>query len=130
MLHFKVDIKISLALLASAGCSFAPDPELPQPVAALPETFVESEATGAYAPLGWWRDFDNPTLDALIDSALVSNLDLVEAVARLSRELGQGGVQDPRAVRGTIEGDAGPSCRIKRGAKPLDASEPAIDRRT
>ena len=50
----------ALALLASAGCSLAPDPELPQPVADLPETFVESEAAGAYAPLEWWRDFDNP----------------------------------------------------------------------
>ena len=43
----------ALALLASAGCSLVPDPELPQPVAALPETFVESAATGVYAPLEW-----------------------------------------------------------------------------
>ena len=82
----------ALALLASAGCSFAPDPELPQPVADLPETFLESEAKGVYAPLEWWRDFDNPTLDALIDSALVSNLDLVEAVARVEQARAQSGI--------------------------------------
>lgn len=82
----------ALALLVSAGCSFAPDPEPPQPVAALPETFLESEATGVYAPLEWWRDFDNPTLDALIDSALVSNLDLVEAVARVEQARAQSGI--------------------------------------
>ena len=67
----------ALALLATAGCSFAPAPQLPQPVADLPETFLESEAIGVYAPVEWWRDFDDPTLDTLIDSALVSNLDLV-----------------------------------------------------
>ena len=37
-----------LALLAATGCSFAPSPELPQPVADLPETFLESEETGEY----------------------------------------------------------------------------------
>ena len=81
-----------MALLASAGCSFAPDPQLPRPVADLPETFLESEVIGAYAPLEWWRDFNNPTLDALIDSALVSNLDLVEAVARVEQARAQSGI--------------------------------------
>ena len=81
-----------MALLASAGCSFAPDPQLPQPVADLPETFLESEAIGVYAPIEWWRDFDDPTLDALIDSALVSNLDLVEAVARVEQARAQSGI--------------------------------------
>ncbi len=82
----------ALALLASTGCSFAPDPELPRPVADLPETFLESEAAGEYTPLEWWHDFDDPKLDALIDSALVSNLDLVEAVARVEQARAQSGI--------------------------------------
>jgi len=82
----------ALALLTFLGCSFAPDPQLPQPVADLPETFLESEAVGAYAPIEWWRDFDDPTLDALIDSAPVSNLDLVEAVARVEQAPAQSGI--------------------------------------
>ncbi len=94
--HVRARIRLrppaTLALLASTGCSFAPDPELPQPVTALPEAFVESEAVGVYEPLEWWRDFRNPTLDALIDSALVSNLDLVEAVARVERARAQSGI--------------------------------------
>lgn len=104
----------ALALLASVGCSFAPDPELPKPVADLPETFLESEATGAYAPLEWWRDFDNPTLDALIDSALVSNLDLVEAVAR---------VEEARARSGIAWADLFP--QIQAGADVSKTSQPA-----
>ena len=93
----------ALALLASAGCSFAPDPELPQPAADLPETFLESEAAGEYAPLEWWRDFHDPTLDALIDSALVSNLDLVEAVAR---------VEQARALSGIAWADLFPQLQV------------------
>ena len=82
----------TLALLASVGCSFAPDPELPRPAADLPETFLESDTASAYEPLEWWRGFDDPMLDALIDSALVSNLDLVEAVARVEQARAQSGI--------------------------------------
>jgi len=104
----------ALALLASAGCSFAPDPELPQPAADLPETFLESEAAGANAPLEWWRDFDAPLLDALIDSVLVSNLDLVEAVAR---------VEQARAQSGIAWADLFP--QIQAGAEVSKTSQPA-----
>ncbi len=104
----------ALALLAAAGCSFAPDPELPQPVAALPETFVESEATGVHAPLEWWRDFESPTLDALIDTALVSNLDLVEAVAR---------VEQVRAPSGIAWADLFPQVQV--GGDVSRTSQPA-----
>ncbi|MCZ6858022.1 MAG: TolC family protein [Gemmatimonadetes bacterium] len=114
MKYFRTPRVGALALLASVGCSFAPDPELPQPVAALPETFVESEATGVYAPLEWWRDFENPTLDALIDSALVSNLDLVEAVAR---------VEEARAQSGIAWADLFP--QIQAGADVSKTSQPA-----
>ena len=81
-----------LTLLVAAGCSFAPDPQVPQPVADLPESFLESEAVGDYVPLEWWRDFEDPALDALIDSALVANLDLVEAVARVEQARAQSGI--------------------------------------
>ncbi|HIE61496.1 MAG TPA: TolC family protein [Microbacterium sp.] len=103
----------TLALLAS-GCSFAPDPELPQPVETLPESFLESEAAGEYAPLEWWHDFRNPTLDALIDSALVSNLDLVEAVAR---------VEQARAQSGIAWADLFP--QVQAGADVSQSSQPA-----
>lgn len=81
-----------LPLLAATACSFAPAPQVPQPVADLPETFLESEGGGDYAPLEWWHDFEDPILDALIDSALVSNLDLVEAVARVEQARAQSGI--------------------------------------
>ncbi|MCZ0935960.1 MAG: TolC family protein [Gemmatimonadetes bacterium] len=73
-------------LLAAAGaCSFAPGPRLPAAVAELPAAY-DAEAPPAEAapePRDWWRAFDDATLDRLIETALVANLDLHEAVARL-----------------------------------------------
>ena len=79
-----------LLLLATAGmvagaCSFAPGPRLPATVAELPEAYG-SDAPGAKTTLEarhWWRAFDDAALDRLIETALVANLDLHEAVARL-----------------------------------------------
>ncbi len=75
-----------LLLLAAAGaCSFAPGPRLPATVAELPAAY-EAEAPPADTapePRDWWRAFDDATLDRLIETALVANLDLHEAVARL-----------------------------------------------
>lgn len=79
-------------LLLLAGCSFAPDPETPAPVEALPDTYVAAPDPEAYTPLEWWRDFRDPTLDALIESALVANLDLAEAVARVEQARAQAGI--------------------------------------
>ena len=103
-----------LPLLAATACSFAPAPQVPQPVADLPETFLESEGGADYAPLEWWRDFEDPTLDALIDSALVSNLDLVEAVAR---------VEQARARSGIAWADLFP--QIQAGADATKTNQPA-----
>ncbi|MCH7565031.1 MAG: TolC family protein [Gemmatimonadetes bacterium] len=83
-------------------------------MADLPETFLESEATDVYEPLEWWHDFNNPTLDALIDSALVSNLDLMEAVAR---------VEEARAQSGIAWADLFP--QIQAGADVSKTSQPA-----
>lgn len=90
--HPRVGRTAFLTLIAVTGCSFTPSPEIPQPVANLPEIFLESETTAEYTPLQWWRDFRDPTLNALIDSALVSNLDLVEAVARVELARARSGI--------------------------------------
>ena len=79
-----------LLLLAVAGmvagaCSFAPGPRLPATVAELPAAY-DAEAPRSEAehePGSWWRSFDDAALDRLIETALVANLDLHEAVARL-----------------------------------------------
>ena len=77
-----------LLLTAVGACSLAPAPRMPAPVAELPEAY-DGEAPSAEAPPAeadarqWWRAFDDPTLDRLIETALTENLDLREAIARL-----------------------------------------------
>ena len=74
-----------LLLTVAGGCSFAPGPRLPATVAELPEAYEAEAPTAdaAHEPRDWWRAFDDATLDRLIETALVANLDLHEAVARL-----------------------------------------------
>ena len=66
----------------AAACSMAPDPVEIEPVTRLPDTFASSSAdsTGVTA---WWATFRDPTLDALVDGALSTNLDITEAIARV-----------------------------------------------
>ena len=72
--------------LTLSGCSFAPHVQAPETVAEIPESFVyaDDETADEYAPLAWWASFEDPVLNRLIDSTLTSNLDLIEAVARVA----------------------------------------------
>jgi len=73
---------VLLALIALVGCAAAPLPDLKPalPAAwrhALPE---QSAPTDLH---GWWKNFHDGQLDALVDRALADNLDLAQAVERL-----------------------------------------------
>jgi len=79
--------------LLLAGCTVGPDyspPDLP-----VPEAY--SVATGAdVVPSGgpvWWRGFDDPVLEGLIERGLAGNLDLAIARARLEEAEALTGVQ-------------------------------------
>lgn len=74
---------LALLLCGLAGCSFAPPSRTPEPVAVVPGAYQEAELAGAYEPIRWWRAFDDPVLNGLVEEALDDNLDLKEAVARL-----------------------------------------------
>ena len=93
--------------LAPVACSFAPEPEVPAPVADIPDAFASGVATdegdaaspdaagrshGTHDAVEWWRAFQDPALDAVVDSALASNFDLAEAVARVQQARAQAGV--------------------------------------
>lgn len=79
---------LSLALacaFAFAGCASLTMPEetVPEPVAELPPSFARADTFAVHDPLRWWTAFEDPVLNRLIDSTLVANLDLAEAVARV-----------------------------------------------
>ena len=71
-------------IVSLSGCSFAPPLQSPQVVSYIPEQFEHADTSGSYSPYKWWQAFDDPVLNRLIDSTMTSNLDLIEAVARVA----------------------------------------------
>lgn len=91
----------ALTLVSLAGCTVGPDHATPESKA--PEAWpaeLEGGLTAEAADLRtWWRTFNDPTLDGLVDRALVGSLDLREAAAR---------VREARALRGVTASELYP----------------------
>lgn len=115
----------AFALLGLAACSFAPEPVVPAPAAALPATYeagiagedpAPAEPIGdpplLHAPLDWWTAFQDPVLNAVVDSALASNFDLAAAVARVRQARAQA-----RVARAALL----PSVQLSAGANDQNA---------
>ncbi|PEN08050.1 transporter [Longimonas halophila] len=73
-------------LLVGSGCALTPQMDPPDAEAQLPDAYdtplveggplyAEDDST-RFNPVNWWTAFDAPALNALIDTALVRNLDL------------------------------------------------------
>lgn len=95
----------ALCVAALAGCAVGPD--FTPPKADVPEAF-----SGPLPPAAgtadeaarrdiaqWWTSFNDPILTSLIDRAMVSNLDVKQAAAKL---------REARAARGVVAGQLGP----------------------
>ena len=106
----------ALAAAACAACSTTPvGPDYHQPadaVASRPEAaapFAQA-ASGIYAatplPPHWWRLYQDPMLDTLVERALAHNTDLRQAVANLERV---------QAVETQADGAARPSASVQGG---------------
>jgi len=97
-----------LAILTVSGCMVGPNYHPPQPTVppewigvAKTTTDQLSVATAQPAELTqWWRQFNEPTLTALVEEALNTNLDLQLAKARL---------RQARATRGVAIGGLWPA---------------------
>ena len=81
---------LTLSALLMAGCSVGP--RYTRPALTTPSTFVSGamvEARSQNMPsadlVDWWRSFDDPLLTSLVERALAENLDLQQAVARVSQ---------------------------------------------
>lgn len=69
-------------LLALAACAVGPDYSAPN--VAISPTW--RTATGTIAPDGhWWRSFGDPVLDQLVERALIENLSIEAALARVDQ---------------------------------------------
>ncbi|MDH0863608.1 efflux transporter outer membrane subunit [Mitsuaria sp. GD03876] len=103
----------SISVLTAAlltACATQPPPPLPD---ATPAAWTNAEppagpataAAPAVSLRGWWKAFNDPVLDALVDQALAQNLDLAQAVARL-RKVQALSVVDERRFRPVISANA------------------------
>jgi len=105
---------VGLGVLMVSGCMVGPNFIPPQ--STVPTEWVgvtkaatsqPSVATGQPADLTqWWRQFNDPTLTALIEEAMKTNLDLQVAEARL---------RQARAMRGVVVGGLWPSVTASGG---------------
>jgi NodT family efflux transporter outer membrane factor (OMF) lipoprotein len=78
------------------GCSLMPRSEFKQPQVAMPEKWEGGAVTGTAVANreGWWKRFNDPLLDELIDRALRTNDDLAAATIRVRRARLKSGLTD------------------------------------
>jgi NodT family efflux transporter outer membrane factor (OMF) lipoprotein len=78
----------TLSALALSGCAVGPDYALSPPPPASSGPFI-SASNAAFAadplPEDWWRLYDDPVLNSLVEDALAANTDVRQAAARIER---------------------------------------------
>ncbi len=98
-------VLLVLPLLA-AGCSVYPVPDRSDPPLVMPAAFSPSgDAAGSDR---WWKDFDDPALEKLVETALSGNLELRAAWARL-RQAMELARQAGAPLYPTVDAEAGAS---------------------
>ena len=80
--------KILFTLVLLAGCSIGPDYKRPDIDVPAQWRVMDYPAAADAANTLWWKQFDDPVLDALVDTALRENLDIQAASARVDQFLG------------------------------------------
>jgi multidrug efflux system outer membrane protein len=110
-LRIKSAMTLLMAALVLAGCASVPDAP---PQAPVPEKFREdasrwiaSKPAEAQDRGTWWKAFDDPVLDSLVERAGAANTDIRQAAARL---------QQARAIARSVDADRYPQVGVGVGA--------------
>lgn len=115
------------AVLILAGCAVGPDYQAPE--MDLPEAWPESSllADGERAAwVDWWKRFDDPTLNQLVERAVANNLDIRLQAARL---------EEARARLGMASAEQLPTVDLQaeaareRGPATLQPAFPGVEPR-
>ncbi|SNT09802.1 efflux transporter, outer membrane factor (OMF) lipoprotein, NodT family [Sphingomonas laterariae] len=117
----------SLAALALAGCGgVGPDYVAPIPAPPAQGAFLSQPAAitaNAAAEGQWWRLYDDPVLDRLVEEALANNKDVAVAVANIAKA---------RAALRGVKNDRLPQTSVGFGANygrmPEGQRAPGVDR--
>ncbi len=115
------------AVIALAGCA-QPGQDYQRPPLDLPAAWERGSSgasTAANTPAQWWKLYNDPALDALVDQALQHNRDLAAAAARIDEARANLTITDADRWP-TVYGTANTArTRVtQRGATPLFAGVP------
>ena len=83
-----------LALFTLIGCD-AVGPDYEAPLADLPDAYAwatQAQQQPPGEPQHWWRQFDDPTLNLLVELAIVENYDVRIAMSRIAQYRAQLGI--------------------------------------
>ncbi len=93
MHHFRNTAALFLAATSLAGCAVGPDyhrPEIASPPAYLGAPALATRPAPPFGHKGsntldWWSGFHDPTLTRLVEEGLAQNLDIAQAIARVTQ---------------------------------------------
>ncbi|TYP66235.1 efflux transporter outer membrane subunit [Stutzerimonas stutzeri] len=105
------------AAIALSACAVGPDYRAPDVAPAHIERASAAGFDQSRFQAAWWRQFDDPTLDALVGEALSENRELRIAFARL---------RAARSIRDDVTNDRFPTVTAGAGAEYGEAQQPGF----
>ncbi len=105
------------AVLALSACAVGPDYRVPEVAPAQIERAAAAGFDQSRFQAAWWRQFDDPTLDALVGEALAENRALRIAFARL---------RAARSIRDDVTNDRFPTVTAGASAEYGEAQQPGF----
>ena len=105
------------ALLALSACAVGPDYRAPEPEPAQIDRASAADFDRSRFQAAWWRQFEDPTLDALVSQALAENRELRIAFSRL---------RAARAIRDDDANDRFPTVTAGAAAEYGKAQQPGF----
>lgn len=105
------------AVLALSACAVGPDYRAPEVAPAQIERAAAAGFDQSRFQAAWWRQFDDPTLDALVGEALAENRELRIAFARL---------RAARSIRDDAANDRFPTVTAGASAEYGEAQQPGF----
>ncbi len=105
------------AVLALSACAVGPDYRAPEVAPAQIERAAAAGFDQSRFQAAWWRQFDDPTLDALVGEALAENRELRIAFARL---------RAARSIRDNAANDRFPTVTAGASAEYGEAQQPGF----
>ncbi len=108
---------ISVLALAISACAVGPDYKAPQEAPAASQQAAQGNYDTARFEAQWWQQFDDPTLNQLVEQSLQNNRELRVAYARL---------RAARSIRDDVANDRLPTVTSRASSEIGKAQQPGV----